>query len=799
MKFFKLGLSFYLLLVLHTTVLGQRCTLKGKIIENNSSHPLAYATISLFHLKDSTLVTGGITNSDGSFILKKIPIGIYRLKASFIGYQQVFIQPVSLQPGTRDIGTLSLRLLSQNIKAVTVKSTRAAVSYQIDRKVINPGAFPGADVAIDLLENLPSIQVDFNGNLTYRGDGTFKIYINGHPVPNGEEKLRQLSTRKIKQIEVITNPSAKYDAEGTAGIIQVILKKTRLEGYAITSSLKGSTRGEWSYDLSVDHKNKTSGWYIQTFIQKNILRNFDKDDYAEIYSDDGKLFTTNSQTTFKRWKNQSSVEMGLNKDLTTKDYLDISAYFYPLKSRQHTLEEGPVSEITGSVNQPGSTVNYDLHSMDKYNYQAIGATLTYDHAFNKKRSHMLSFYLTYSGYLKDLSEEQKDTRTYSDSTVREGFLYNEQNETTFDGKINYKNPLRNKFSLETGLEINTDHIPTITSVSGTFDENNEMTRFDDEPLNQKVAYLQDIFSVYFTLRKKWKKTGAQVGLRSETTYRESDYSYQNADGSTTREPDHNWFTNLFPSAHLSWNIARKKQLYLSYSRRIRRPNYWALIPVSQYASPYLYYRGNGNLKPSTTHSVELGYKKSVDRNFIALETFTRYTEKVIEIYNQPFSATQLLYSPQNTGNSFSGGAELMLGQDLFAWWNINISTSTYYYKLNINYQNDRQQKKQLKNDSRLNNTFILPAGLTLKWDLRYHSPYRSAQAKREAYWYSDMALKKTSKNKTWDATLAGHNIFSTISYHEITRDDDGAFYMNTRNKQKPFISLKIAYNFDHQK
>jgi outer membrane receptor protein involved in Fe transport len=732
----------------------------------------------------------------GQFFLEKLKTDKYDIKISFIGYQSVVMNSILLQPGARDLGEIALNVLSENLAEITVKSTKSPVTYKVDRKVIDAGSFPGADAAIDLLENVPSVQLDMEGNLTYRGDGTFKVYINGHPVANGVEKLRQLPASRIDKVEVITNPSAKYDAEGNAGIIQVILKKSRLEGYSINSNIKADTKGGYQGMFSIDQKSEKSGWYINGYWSKDVWSDYDQKTEQTIKDDDATYYTV-SDINANHGQRNSNIELGFNYDLSDKDFIDFSGYINPLRTKQKNREVGSVTEYTTFANGETTDSTYQFNSNYTCNYQYVGGTFTYEHAFKKDRSHLLSAYIDYSGYVSDLDEQQIDKQVYDTYTVREGFKGTEHQETMIEGKLNYKLPVTENISFETGAEINTDHIPRITHVSGTFDAEDNITKYDDAPSNQKVDFIQDVYSVYTTMEREGEKLSVQAGARVEFTNRRSDYSYDTDDNTTVIEPDRNKFTDFFPSAHITYNFTETHQVHVSYSRRIQRPNYWNLIPLEQYESSYSYFIGNGDLLPSYTNAFELGYSKSWDKDFISAEIFARNTKNVTQTYSSTYIGNKLMSTPENVGNSWSVGAEFMSGVDIFPWWNSNVSISLYSYRLHVDFDDTDEIKKQFKTDTRWNNTFLLPKDFTLKWDVKYNSPYKNAQTTRDGYWYSNLALKKSFKDGKWTVTAVCNDVFSGRKYDTIKSGD--GFSIKTHTDNKSFLSLKLAYVFDNQK
>lgn len=286
-------------------------------------------------------------------------------------------------------------------------------------------------------------------------------------------------------------------------------------------------------------------------------------------------------------------------------------------------------------------------------------------------------------------------------------------------------------------------------------------------------------------------------MRVEHTSRKSDYSYEPENGERVVTPERNDFTNFFPGFHVIYNFSDKHNLTASYSQRINRPDYWSLIPLSQYSSPYSYYKGNGALLPAYSDAYEMGYMKSWDNDFITFEAFARRTRNVIQSFSRTDTINILVSTPENVGDSWSIGTELMAGVDIFSWWNANISTSLYSYQLYIYIDEINKTEYQFRTDSRLNNTFLLPKSFTLKLDFRYNSPYISAQERRDGYFYSNIALKKGIKDNMWMVTLACSNIFNSRKYTKISAG--AGFFTEKDIIIEPYASLRISYSFDNQK
>lgn len=775
---------------------GQKAQLKGKVQDAENKEPMPYANITLISKSDSTLLLGGMTDDNGKFLIKDIPTGTYLVKISFIGYQSIVIPKLQLGRGTRDMGITQLKMLSENLGEVVIKASQSPISYRVDRKVINAGSFPEANTAMDLLENVPSLQVDFNGKLSYRGSEGFKVYINGHPVQNGEEKLRSLSAAQIEKIEVIANPSAKYDAEGTAGIIQVILKKNKLEGYAINASASIDTKQEYGINFSVDKKGKKGGWHTNGSIFNYRYTKFESTSIYENTST-GSLFRStevsqlNKNTVFVDY-----INLGFNYDITPKDFIDFSINIDPLKKRQKSRMRSLLTEEGFDLGAVTNKEEYELKSLYDISYQYLTGAMKYSHAFTKDHSHELSLLLDYTFLLGDCPDEQMDTQTADNFSQTKGYKTQESNEIMFSAKLNYDVPLSENSSLSVGSQIETDHIPNITAESGFYDANGKLTPFAGMRTDQSLDFIENVYAGFALFKSKWKKFEYQLGLRLEHTYRKANYTYTERNKIQT-DPFETNFTDWFPTVHLLYNINDNQQLTANYSRRISRPNYWDVVPLITYSDVRYFRSGNSRIKPTYTDSYEIGYKKSWDKDFISVELFTKNSRDLRLVYNRTYKDNMLMAKPENIGTSWATGIEFMTGVDVFTWWNLNFSNSFYHYTQKTNVDNKQRNYSSLVNNTRINNTFRLPKGFTLKWSGAYVAPDKSLQVNSEGYFYSNFAIKKSFKDGLWILTATATNIFDSYRY---TIEQEGlGFTLNSDNRSLPYFGFKVAYNFNNQK
>lgn len=781
--------------LLSFALFGQESSLKGIVSDTNTKVGIAYANVILVNPLDSAFSLITISDEKGNFYFDKIPSGRYNLNVHFIGYDPIIIDNIEISDEV-NLGKIYLHLATESLKEATVIGSKSPIKYEVDRKVIDASSFPDAIVAMDLLHNVPSLYVDFEGKLTYRGDGSFKVYINGHPVSNGEEKLRQIPADRIDKIELITNPTAKYDAEGTAGIIHVVLKKNRLEGYAISTSIKYSTRDEYEYLFSIDKKGTRGGWYIEGQYGRYIWTDLtNKTNRTTV--DGQNTMNVLSTTKNKGGGKTNYIEFGINYDLSKNDYFDFSVNIQPFSCKNFGDEDGDVVEKTYNTNILMTETFYKLNANKDLKFQYLGGELSYKHTFNQQKDHALSTYLSYSTYLNPLEEQQLDVKESIGSIERIGYKGTEENEVIINGKIEYEIPITEKIMIESGIEINTDHIPKVTSISGTFDNQDEISPFPGEPFNQEVDFAEDVYAGYLTFKNGWKKLDYKLGIRTEYTHRKANYNYIDGGGGNDAIPYKNNFWDFFPSAHITYSITETHQFSASYSSRIKRAKYYELIPLTQYSDVYSYYTGNEKLLPTYSNAYELGYTKSWGKNFLSIEIFGRQSKQVIQNYSRILTANITYSSPENVGNSWSTGLEVMGGVNIFRWWNFNASSSMYWYRLKVDIERTERKEEKFRTDIKLNNTFILPKSFTFRWAFHYNSPQVLVQGEQTGFFNSNMSLVKGIKNNTWRFTFAWSNIFDSYQYTSKMKGD--GFFIENKKRNHSYVSFRIAYRFNNQK
>lgn len=790
MRFF-----FYIFLLFSSLCFSQNATISGRVVDSQTHEPMIYAEIFVQSTQNKNDFFGVITDEKGFFQFKNLSKGDYLLKISFIGYEN-FTQTIQVESSKINLGTIALQQTSENLSEIVVEGKRSALSYGVDRKTINASAFPNATNAIDLLTNVPSLQVSVDGKITYREGGTFSVYINGIAVKDGQERLRTLDASQIEKIDIITNPSARYSASGTAGIIRITLKKNRLEGYNINSYAQASTLGTHGIGYLVDKKGKRGGWYASGNYRKNYWNDRNSES-LNIIKNNSQIFEIQQKEHFLANFRGMDLNFGFNYDLTDNDVIDISVDYQPLVSLENKKSKTQTTENVYDINRNLiSSQDFQLNNYNQFFYQNMGVNLEYSHFFNKEKTHFLKLMSNYTLFFKNAGGINQNELITSTSTEVFGNKNTEKGEIFTGTEINYELPLSEKTSVEAGLKIETDNIPEITDQSGYFSDDAIVSSPSYFPKNQFISYTQNIYAGYATFKSSFGSFEYKLGVRAENTFRDILYSYEDATGRHS-DPYKANFTDWFPSVHLLYSFSESSQVIANYSRRINRPHYSNLIPALVWDDKYTLSTGNSRLLPIYTDSYEVGYKKSWGSDFISAEVFARNQHDLRNNYRRPYRDNILLTTPENVGKSWAVGSELMAGVDVLSWWNINASFTSFYYDENTKIDGVSARFSQWRFSGKLNQTFKLPRNFSARLNTEYQSGQKGLQYDNGGYFLASASLTKSWAGNRWQVSISGWNVID--SYRNTSKIIQENFSLRTDNVYHPYFSLGVKYQFNNQK
>jgi outer membrane receptor protein involved in Fe transport len=625
-------------------------TVSGKIIEKSNKAPISYATVSI---KDNGKVVSGVnTDDNGDFTIKNLALKSYTIEIQYIGFRK-YIGSVILSDNKKTATfNVSLEEEATQLKGVNIVAERSTIEQKIDRKVINVGkdlTTAGAS-ASDIMNNIPSVNVDQDGKLSLRGNENVRVLIDGRPTNlDPAQLLKQIPSTSIKKIELITNPSAKYNPEGMSGIINIVLHKNANTGFNGTYS-GGITFGQTAkYNQSLDLNYKTGK--------------------VNFFGNAGNNFGTHFNDGFIKKTDKSIIQ---DLDISNED----DSYLYKVGMDYLINDHNTLSFYTtqnkatglGFVNTNIDYVNSadNISNMyQKSRYQGPNKTGTYNLAYKhifKKEGHTLDFEGNYSD-TKETQNASFDTETTktdntSSSIVYNDFINDERKLGTFN--VDYVNPLNEKTTLEAGAEAR------ITKSENNYTTNNPLVA--DKVVN--YTYDTDIYSAYVTFGQKFKKLSYQLGARFES------YNVAANLNNGSKKFDDDYIT-LYPSAYLTYNLNEKNTLQLSYSRRVDRPSLEQTKPIREFSTPLVTSFGNQELRPQFTNSVEVNYTKTFEKGSFTTGVFVRSINDQIGRILRPdpsdLNGNKQILTFANYDHNTAYGFEVSLNYKITKWWDIQPS------------------------------------------------------------------------------------------------------------------------------
>ena len=734
----------------------------GQVIDNHGK-PLAYSTITLYRVSDSSIVNGILSDTTGRFVLMNIPYDTYFLEVKFIGFKKKIIRGITVNAKNRflKVGKIKLATDVQNIEEVVVEATARDIEYRVDKKVIhvreNLSSIGGT--AVDVLQNLPSVEVDIQGNVSLRGSSNFTVFINGKPsVLEGSEALQQIPASEIDRIEIITNPSAKYDPDGVAGIINIITKQKKSKGYNGLISLSYDNYQAYNVNVILNVRRSKVSYFISADYSKrrrpmeiHSLREISSGINTSEYLQNG-----NSEYGFGGWR----IKSGLNYYINDHNTLTFSGQIGRRGFYMSSLSQ--ISELFYQ-NSVLSEANYYIQKgySDRSGLLYEG-NIDFEHKFNDN-GHKIRAYVDIRNYLPtNVNGTEVDTTDQEWNIISDQIFYQESYEQSFGlrlrGQIDYELPLSNGRKLEAGYVgryYNRKISYSLYNKYGT-GEWTELTEFTNE-----YVMLRNIQGAYLTYSAK---AGAlfdyQLGLRTE-------YTYRNFHQLTTNESFKINRIDFFPTIHLSHRFEKDIQTQLSYSRRVRRPRGWHLNPYYIYINQYSVRKGNPNLLPAFTDAFELNIIKYLKRSYISFETFWRQTKNDFERIDLVGDDNLIITTWENSEKNLSAGAEISINLSLMKMLMLSASSSAYYYRVLGEIDNTEVDNSTFTWNSRLMAMLMLPSRTRIQLLGFYRAPTVTLQGTRASFIMTSFSIRQDFFKSKASLTLSVRDPFKLMRFSTI--------------------------------
>jgi outer membrane receptor protein involved in Fe transport len=766
-------------------------TIKGVIIEETTGQALEYANVAIYKQSDSLLITGGITNEKGEFEIKGMQMGEYYLEAQFIGFEKSKIDDIVLAKENPSFNTGKIKLHPSAVAlgSVNVVADKAAIEYKLDKKVINVSQVINAagGTAVDVLENTPSVQVDVEGNVTLRGSGSFTVLIDGRPsVLSGTDALRQIPAAALENIEIITNPSAKYEPDGAAGIINLVMKKNSMNGLSGIVNASLGTGDKYRGDFTLNYRTEKFNYFIGADWRDETNYGRMISDRELYLGDTTRFITVEGDRDFNR--GGQNFKGGIEYFLSDETTFTVSGEAGTSKNNRSG------DEFTKEYTIPRST---DIFSLNKE--QAVSendfysATANFQHKFNADghKIEAMAFYSERSGVDSDEENEMLTDQNYKPlgEYIARIQTTEAEDENEFRLKADYTLPISKASKLEAGLLSRVERETEDISFKQFDPESGDFITSDFFSNTTKMK--RGIHALYSTYSNKIGGVEFMAGLRGELTDREI-ISSRNDSSITLNRFD------LFPTLHLSYDIGDKNEIMASYSRRINRPSGRDLDPVPAYYNRYTVRLGNPGLDPEYTDSYDLGYMFKFGRSYLSLEAFRRITNNKIERLENLGNDGVIYLTPDNIGKDYSTGLELMGNVEFTKWLTVNASISPYFYRIEGELNGQPIDRTSNNWSGRMNTTFKFSDVSRLQIQGFYRGPSASAQGETKSMFYSNLAFRQDLLKKKLTATISLQDPFNTANFARESSGTDFKSYFKWEREPR-VVMLTLSYKINNFK
>ncbi|MGE5400477.1 MAG: TonB-dependent receptor domain-containing protein [Ignavibacteriales bacterium] len=757
-------------------------SITGKVLDSQTGKPVEYASVVLFKTTGGKQINGSITDPDGNFEIKDVVPGKYNIAVSFIGYEKKKLKEVELSSSRLDLGEIKLEEKVVSTDNVVVEGQRVPFSYQIDKKVINVDKFTTATSgnAVDILANVPSVSVDVEGNVSLRGSGSFTLLIDGRPtVVDAQDALQQIPASAIQNIEIITNPSVKYDPEGVAGIINLVLKKNKnlgLSGMAnLSTGLKDKYGAEGLFNYKTPLVDATFGLnYRKMNMASSGLQ-------EKIFDYQGSTSHINMNSDGNHRRDGYGLRGSLSFTLGDNDVLGIGGRY---QDRSRT--EGSSANYSEFSTAAPLGLFYINKSYSEHSGNSYEASLNYQHKFNSS-GHEITADVQYE------SEDQNDisiSELLNSQGIAEGKNTTEGGPgSEFNTKIDYTLPFSEISKLESGLEGQTE-LSTEDNQFSQFNQTAGAYLFEPQ-FSYSTKSRIDEYSVYSVFSDMIGNFGYQAGVRGEYTYRKIQVLSLGQDFNIDR-----W--DFFPTLHFSYKLESGMQFIASYAKRIQRPRSWMLEPFTTWVDATTVHRGNPSLKPELIDSYELGLQTLIGPVSFSAEGYYRVNNSKTDVVSSPYADNVTLQTFANIGKDYSLGTEVMASFDVLKLWSVDLMGNVYDYRLKSSLNEIPVEKSSFNWRLRMSNNINLSSTLHLQLNGNYESPSVSLQERRKGSFMSDLALKKDLMDKQLSITLQVRDIFGTHR-HESTTESTGLYSFNRFSMEAPMVMLNVRYSLNNFK
>lgn len=776
---------------------GGKAKITGTLKDAQTQETIPFASAVLINKTTKANVKVAQTDINGAFVMADIPAGTFTFKISYVGYQTMVRDNVVItaSSGTLNFGDIKMNASKGNVLSeVTVTAQKAPMQMGIDKKVfsVDQSLVSEGGSAGDLLQNVPSVSTDIDGNVSLRGSTGVKVLIDGKPSliagGNVAQILQSIPASSIESVEVITNPSAKYDAEGQSGIINIVLKKNTKLGFNGSAAVTAGNRDNYNANTNLSFQNSKVNLYGNySYRYGNRIGG----GYQDIFYKQPTNTTVfaNQNTTSSSLDKGHNAKAGLDYYLTQKSVISLSGSY---NSRENDRDElTDIQQLSSSRNtvlnsyttnkNNGSGNSYDLNLDFNQKFKKPKEELTFNFGYSHGDN---DNFQTYNSNVTNLNGTPVDLRQSLQRTTNNG------NNTNYNIQLDYSLPVGKAGKVEAGyrsqirLSDNNQYADSVLT-TGVYDPNNKLIN--------DFSSKDQVHALYLNYQNQIKDFGYQVGLRAEDAQLNTHLNGFTGNVLTGSDGKIE-YKRLYPSVFLTQKLKGDQQVQLSYTRRVNRPRPWDTNPFLDVSDRLNYRAGNPNLLPEDVHSFELGYSKYWKKVTLTSSLYFRQTNDVIQrVRSIPVNGI-ITTTPQNLSHQINSGLELIGRFDLIKTLNFTTNVNLYQSKFAGDDRYNIPSNSGFSWNANLTGNLTVVKNLSLQMRGDYRAAEVMAQGKRNAMYGIDGGAKYDFPNKKASLSFNVRDIFNTRKW-SMTTDDNYTNVDFARRMQGTMGNLTFSYRF----
>ncbi|SDK31335.1 Outer membrane receptor proteins, mostly Fe transport [Pedobacter sp. ok626] len=773
----------------------------AKVVDAQSNETIPFATAIVINRKTKAVVKGMQADVNGNLLINALPNGVFTFKVSYVGYQTMVRDSVSISDAqnTINLGTVKMKPAKGTaLKEVAITAQKSTMQLGIDKKVfsVDQSLVSEGGSASDLLQNVPSVQSDIDGNISLRGSTGVKVLIDGKPSMiaggNVAQILQSLPASSIESVELITNPSAKYDAEGQSGIINIVLKKNKKLGFNGSVALTAGNRDNYNANTSLSFQNSRVNLYGNySYRYGNRLSNgftnntYDTENFPYPYA------FVNQNTDSKSTDKGHNIKAGLDYYLSQKDILSFTGGFNRRDNNQNEFLN--INRLNSAKDPIELSKRKNINDGSGYTYD-LG--LDFVHKFKKPKEE-LTFNFSYSNGTNN-NDQNYTTDIYNQNGIPVSNLPQIQvnngsgDNSSYNIQTDYTIPVGKAGKFEAGYRSQIRYAENDMFSANYNDATGEYV--PNYNLTNNFNSKDQVHALYANFQNQFKNFGYQVGLRAEDATLDTRLGAFSNNGELSYSPGKIAYKRLYPSIFLTQKFEKEQQLQLSYSRRVNRPRAWDTNPFVDVSDPTVHRQGNPNLKPEDVHAYELSYSKFWKKITFISTAYMRQTNDVVQRIRTTAGDGTVTVTPQNLTSELSSGLELIGRFDVLKAWNFTSNVNLYQKEIKGAPAFGVQESSGFSWNANLTNNFVLPYNITMQIKGDYRSKEVNAQGRRNAMYAVDAGAKYDFKNKKSSLSLNVRDVFNTRNW-SMTSTANGVTTDFRRNMVGPTASLTFSYRF----